>query len=117
MALAGSGQTNSQSLPYSKAEDNLPIWGGKKIVEILNVTLTDNSTWYAVTSTVPCKQVFIKCDTVDKFMTLSNVAAGTTFITIPKNETLQIKMGAPAGILFYIKGETNGNKTQVMLID
>ena len=105
------------STPFSMSEDGAKIEGGSKISEIVTVTLASNATFYAVTATKPFKSVYLKCDTETKHMFISDIEAGTTFMRIDDDTTFVLPFGGPAGIVCYVKPETNGNKVNAMFFD
>ena len=56
--MAGMGQIIKDSKPYTASEQGDIIPGGSKIVEIINTAL-NSSTYTAIVTTLPCKQIQI----------------------------------------------------------
>lgn len=102
------------NLPFRRTENGENILGTQKIVGISEVAITTGG-YVAVNvpSGVACKAVLAKTRDAENWL-LSNVSAGTTYMTITSPLSVDI-VGRAGETLFYAKATTNGTLEVIFL--
>ena len=114
--MGNTGNPIRHSQPLQATENGQQIPGGSLIRAPLAVTL-NTSTFVAVTlsASLPCKYVILKMRDNSEFY-LSNIAAGTTYISISGSLELPIAKAGGATLCF---AKCSGSETtlEVLLVD